>query len=162
MREMSKSAVSIARGALAVGEASLPRYASKFSRRDGYTLPQLFAVLAVRKFLGQDYRGMQTLLNEWSDLRDAVGLTKSPDYSTLCLAEAKLAREGGLSTASYMPASSVPAGSACSTIRPKRPSTPPGSRRGTRRPTSAAASAAPSARTRPGPSSRQRSTASRT
>ena len=51
-------------------------------------------MLAVRKFLGQDYRGMQTLLNEWSDLRQAIGLAKVPDYSTLCLAEAKLAREG--------------------------------------------------------------------
>ncbi len=59
MREMSKSAVGVAREALAVGEASLPRYASRYSRRDGFTLPQLFACLAVRRFLGQDHRGIE-------------------------------------------------------------------------------------------------------
>ncbi len=91
MREMTKSAVAVAREALRVGEAALPRYASKFSRRDGYTLPQLFACLAVRRFLGQDYRGTEVLLGEWSDLRRAIGLRKVPDHSTLCLAEAKLA-----------------------------------------------------------------------
>ncbi len=65
MREMSKSAVGVARGS-SVGEASLPRYASRYSRRDGFTLPQLFACLAVRRFLGQDYRGIEALLGEWS------------------------------------------------------------------------------------------------
>ena len=97
MREMTKSAVGVAREALAVGEATLPRYASKYSRRDGFTLPQLFACLAVRKFLGQDYRGVEALLGEWSDLRAAIGLSRVPDHSTLCLAEAKLAGEGGRS-----------------------------------------------------------------
>ena len=154
MREMTKSAVGVAREALAVGEASLPRYASKYSRRDGYTLPQLFACLAVRKFLGQDYRGIEAMLNEWSELRSAAGLSdKVPDHSTLCLAEAKLSAaeggdpggEGGAagSAGSCRAASGAPANWGSSTgTRPPRPrprSTRRGWRRGTRRPTSAGA-----------------------
>lgn len=150
MREMSKSAVGVAREALAVGEASLPRYASKYSRRDGFTMPQLFACLAVRKFLGQDYRGMEALLGEWSELRAAIGLPRVPDHSTLCLAEAKLVcddgeEKGGRRSRRCSPAaSSGRARSGCSTPRrtptppPGRPrSTRPGWRRVTRRPTSA-------------------------
>ena len=76
MRPMTHSALAVAREALAVGQAVLPPYASKFSRRDGYTQPQLFAILAVRKFLKEDYRGMQTRLGEWSDLRETLGLQK--------------------------------------------------------------------------------------
>lgn len=152
MREMSKSAVGVAREALAVGEASLPRYASKYSRRDGFTLPQLFACLAVRKFLGRDYRGMEALLGEWSELREAIGLPRVPDHSTLCLAEGKLAGEGEgegeqkggrCSPRCSPPASTGHARSGCSTPRrtptprPARPrSTRPGWRRGTRPPTS--------------------------
>lgn len=152
MREMTKSAVGVAREALAVGEASLPRYASKYSRRDGYTLPQLFACLAVRKFLGQDYRGMEVLLNEWSELREAAGLSDQvPDHSTLCLAEAKLSEaeggdpggEGGAagSAGSCRAASGVPAnwGSSTETRLPRPRSTRRGWRRGTPRPTSDAA-----------------------
>ena len=39
---MTKSVLRIARDALAAGEAALPPYASRYSRRD-YTQPQLFA-----------------------------------------------------------------------------------------------------------------------
>jgi hypothetical protein len=110
MREMSKSALAVAREALAVAGAALPRYASRFSRRDGYPLPQLFAVLVVRKFLRQDYRGIEALLGEWAELRAAIGLAERvPDHSTLCLAEAKLAARG-LSTDCSPPASRAGAG----------------------------------------------------
>ena len=44
--------------------ASLPRHSNKYSRHDGFTIPQLFACLAVRKFLGQDYRGIEVLLGD--------------------------------------------------------------------------------------------------
>lgn len=90
---MTKSAVKLAREALAVGNEALPTYASKFSRRD-YALPQLFAVLVLRKFLKTDYRGMVTLLAEWSDLRRVLKLSKVPDHSTLWYAEQKLAKKG--------------------------------------------------------------------
>jgi hypothetical protein len=146
MREMSKSALEVAREALAVAGAALPRHASRFSRRDGYPLPQLFAVLVVRKFLRQDYRGIEALLGEWSDLRAAIGLAKVPDHSTLCLAEAKLAARG-LSTDCSPPASRGRGISACWTMpaptrRPTPRSTRRDWRRGTRRHTSDGAAGA--------------------
>jgi len=95
MREMTRSAVALAAEALRVGESALPRYSSKHSRRDGYTLPQLFAVLVMRKFLKFDYRGMEVRLSEWAELREAIGLSRTPDYSALCLAEGKLLERGG-------------------------------------------------------------------
>lgn len=136
MREMSKSALAVAREALAVAEVALPRFASRFSRRDGYPLPQLFAVLVVRKFLRQDYRGIEALLGEWSDLRAAIGLAdRVPDHSTLCLAEAKLA-ERGLSTGCCPPASRGRGRSACwTTPAPTRSQTPRSTRRDWRRDT---------------------------
>jgi len=144
MREMSKSAPAVAREALAVGRAALPRYASRFSRRrrDGYPLPQLFAALVVRKFLRQDYRGIEAL-GEWSELRAAIGLAdgRVPDHSTLCLAEAKLASRG---LSSGWPLVSRGRGtSACGRRsapmpRPMQRSTRRGSRRATRWHTSAA------------------------
>ena len=82
MRSMTKSAVQIARDALAVGEAALPAYGSRYSRRD-YTQPQLFALLTLRQFLRTVYRGVVALAAEWRELRDALGLARVPHYSTL-------------------------------------------------------------------------------
>ena len=50
---MTRSALRVAREALAAGAAALPSYGSRFSRRD-YTQPQLFALLVVRQFLKAD------------------------------------------------------------------------------------------------------------
>ena len=60
MRQMSKSAVRVAREAIAAGRAALPDYGSRWSRHD-YTQPQLFALLVLRQFLRTDYRGIVTL-----------------------------------------------------------------------------------------------------
>ena len=60
LRSMTKSAVRVARDALAAGEAALPPYGSPFSRRD-CTQPQLFALLALRQFPRTDYRGVVAL-----------------------------------------------------------------------------------------------------
>jgi hypothetical protein len=78
---MSKSAVRVAREALAAGRAALPEYGSRFSRRD-YTQAQLFALLVLRQFLRTDYRGVVTLVAEWAELRRALGLSKVPHCST--------------------------------------------------------------------------------
>ena len=97
MRAMTKSAVRLAHEALAVGRASLPPYASRFSKHD-FTQPQLFALLALKQFLKTDYRGVVALLGEWAELRRALGLKKVPHYSTLCYAERRLladAERGG-------------------------------------------------------------------
>lgn len=97
MRAMTKSAVQVAREALAVGKQALPPYSSRFSRHD-YTQPQLFALLVLKQFLRTDYRGLVTLLAEWGELRCTLGLKKVPHYSTLCYAEQRLlkgAEKGG-------------------------------------------------------------------
>ena len=104
---MTKSAIALAREALALGRASLPAYASRFSRRD-FTLPQLFAVLVLRKFLKTDFRGIVALLEEWSDLRRVLGLRSVPNYSTLWYAQQKLL-EKGISIGSCPRASIAPA-----------------------------------------------------
>ena len=86
---MSKSAVRVAREALAAGRAALPEYGSRFSRRD-YTQAQLFALLVLRQFLRTDYRGVVTLVTEWRELRRTLGLTKVPHYSTLAHASRRI------------------------------------------------------------------------
>jgi hypothetical protein len=92
---MTKSPLAVAREALAVGERSLPAQASKFSRKD-YTLAQLFALLVLRKFFRTDFRGVVTIVREWAELRDVLGLDKVPDHSTLWHVEQKLLKKGGL------------------------------------------------------------------
>lgn len=97
MRSMTKSAVRLAREAFVVGQHALPRYGSRFSKHD-FTQPQLFALLALKQFLQTDYRGLVTLLAEWSELRQVLHLKRVPHYSTLCYAERRIlagAEKGG-------------------------------------------------------------------
>ena len=113
-RAMTKSAVRVAREALAVGREALPPYSSRFSKRT-YTQPQLFALLTLKQFLKTDYRGLVTLLAEWGELRRALGLTRVPHYSTLCYAERRLlagAEKGGPSPARSGRSSPEPGGRA--------------------------------------------------
>ena len=102
MRSMTKSALRVARDALAAGEAALPPYGSRCSRRD-YTQPQLFALLTLRQFLRADYRGVVALAAEWRELREALGLGRVPHHSTLAHAAPRLlagAEKGARSSAS--------------------------------------------------------------
>jgi hypothetical protein len=91
---MTKSALSMARQALIVARSSLPAYANSHSRKD-YTQHQLFALLAVRQFFDTDYRGVEQLTRDWSDLRSALGLKKVPDHSTLQRAAERLLGKKG-------------------------------------------------------------------
>ena len=50
------------------------------------------AILAIREFFHIDYRGMEQLLKDWSDLRQALDLKQVPDYSTLAKAHARLGK----------------------------------------------------------------------
>jgi hypothetical protein len=93
-RKMTKSPLALAREALAVARAALPAYSSKYSRKD-YTQHQLFALLALREFLKLDYRGLEVLLGEWPELREALGLVKVPDHSTLQKAAERLLEKRG-------------------------------------------------------------------
>ena len=90
---MTKSPIAVAREALRIGRQSLPAYASKFSRRD-YTLAQLFALLVLRKFFRTDYRGVVAIVGQWTELREILGLSKVPNYSTLWHVEQKLLEKG--------------------------------------------------------------------
>lgn len=91
MRTMTKSVLRLARTALAVGQASLPRYSGPHSRHD-FTQAQLFALVTIRQALRLDYRGVATLVGEWTELRTVLGLDRVPHYSTLCYAAHRLLR----------------------------------------------------------------------
>ena len=60
-RLMTKSPLRLAETALAVAREALPPYSCKYARKV-YTQHQLFALLALREFLKQDYRGLEQLL----------------------------------------------------------------------------------------------------
>jgi hypothetical protein len=120
MRAMTKSAVRLAREALAVGRTALPAYSGPRSRHD-YTQPQLFALLVLRQALRTDYRGLVTLLREWEELRRALRLRKVPHYSTLCYAAHRLlagAEKGGPSAGSSRSASPALPGVVSSPLGP--------------------------------------------
>ena len=91
---MTKSPLAVARTALDTARGALPAYSSKYSRHD-YTQHQHFALLALREFLRTDYRGLETMLREWAELRAVLGLTKVPDHSTMQKAAERLLAKGG-------------------------------------------------------------------
>jgi hypothetical protein len=91
---MTKSPLALARTALATARIALLPYSSKFSRHD-FTQHQLFALLALREFLKVDYRGLEAILRDWAELRDALGLKKVPDHSTLQRAARRLLEKRG-------------------------------------------------------------------
>jgi hypothetical protein len=91
---MTKSPLALARTALATAKIALLPYSSKFSRHD-FTQHQLLALLALREFLKVDYRGLEAILRDWAELRDALGLTKVPDHSTIQKAAARLLEKRG-------------------------------------------------------------------
>ena len=99
---MTKSPRALAREALRVAREALPPYSSKRSRKD-YTQHQLFAILALKAFLKTDYRGVVKPLEDFSELREELGLTEAPHYSTLCYAAGRLLQRGGPSCSSTPP-----------------------------------------------------------
>ncbi len=69
---------------------ALPRYSSKFSRKD-FTLPQLFACLVVREQMRLSYRGAEALLRDGRSWCRAIGMRrKTPDHATLARAAAAI------------------------------------------------------------------------
>ena len=92
-RSMTKSPLALAQKALQVAKASLEPYSNKYSPRR-YTQPQLFTILVLRQFFKTDYRGIEQMLYDFSDLRLVLDLQKVPDHSTLQKAEARLLKKG--------------------------------------------------------------------
>ena len=104
---MTKSSRRVAREALGLAQQALPAYSCPTSRHD-FTQAQLFAILALKTFLKTDYRGVVAFLDDFAELRDDLGLTKVPHYSTLCYAEQRLLKKGGSASSSGGP-SAAPA-----------------------------------------------------
>src|SRR5215204_383147 len=65
-----------------LARAALPSYTSKFSRHD-FTLPQLFACLAVMEQQKRSYRGAEALLRDGEAWCRDIGMRKPPDHNTL-------------------------------------------------------------------------------
>ena len=92
-RSLTKSPLALAKAALTAAHQALPAYSCPKSRHD-FTQHQLFTCLALKEFLKTDYRGLVQMLEEWSELRGALGLKKVPHYSTLCYAQQRLLKKG--------------------------------------------------------------------
>src|SRR5271170_823795 len=90
--ETCKSPWKVMRMAHAVACRCLPRYSSRFSRKD-FTLPQLFACLVVKDQLKRSYRGIEAVLRDCGDWLADIGLSKVPDHNTLCRAAKVLLAE---------------------------------------------------------------------
>ncbi len=74
--------VHLARIALEIAEAVLPHYRSKFSKHT-FTQPQLLAILCLMRYEDWTLRKAEVRLAEHSELRDALGLHKAADHTTL-------------------------------------------------------------------------------
>src|SRR6202035_1628031 len=71
-----------ARIALQVSRAVLPRYRSRFSKRQ-FTQPQLLAILCLMRYEDWTYREAEVRLAEHSELRHALHLATVPDHTAL-------------------------------------------------------------------------------
>lgn len=67
---------------LQLAQATLPRFAHKFSPHR-FTLPQLAACVLLKEYRQLDWRGIEALLELSPPLRRALGLGRTPDFSTL-------------------------------------------------------------------------------
>src|SRR5215467_9059453 len=74
--------VHFAQVARQVAEAALPQYRSKYSKHT-FTQPALLAVVCVMRYEEWTYRETEVRLAEHQELRDALGLARVPDHTTL-------------------------------------------------------------------------------
>src|SRR6266542_3502205 len=81
----SKSPRKVMLAAFALAKDVLPKFTCKFSRKD-FTLPQLFACLALREHQKKSYRGIEALLDDARHWCHAIGMKRVPDHNTLCRA----------------------------------------------------------------------------
>ncbi len=88
----NKSTLTVARMALQAAKQALGQYSHIKSPRK-FTQPQLFACLIIKELRRLDYRGIQVMLSEWSDLRQCLGLKRVPHFTTLCAASKRLLKK---------------------------------------------------------------------
>jgi hypothetical protein len=89
MATTSKSPRAVLTAAHAVAAAAIPAYAHRFSPKV-FTQHQVFACLVLKAFLKTDYRGVAALLADCPDLRAAIGMRRTPHFTTLQKAAARL------------------------------------------------------------------------
>jgi hypothetical protein len=92
MSRTTKSPLALARAALATAEQVVPPYSCKHSRKD-FTQPQLLALLLLKQFFKIGYRDVVAWVAEWSDLRQALGLTKVPHFTAIQKAGVRLLKK---------------------------------------------------------------------
>lgn len=105
-----KSPLELARRAMAEAGEAIPQYSSRFSRHD-YTQHQLYALVALRRLLKTDYRGLEATLRDWTELREALGLVRVPDHSTIQRAARRLEKSAKARRAVKRASTSVRPGS---------------------------------------------------
>ena len=88
----SKSPRKVLQVAYALGREVFAPYAHRFSPKK-FTQAQLFACLALKEFLKLDYRGVQQLLLDTSDLRAVIELRVVPHWTTLQKAADRLLKK---------------------------------------------------------------------
>ena len=73
--------VELAKCALAIAKRVMPLYGSKYSKHT-FTQPQLLAILCLMRYEDWTFRETEIRLQEHSELRMALGLKQTPDYTT--------------------------------------------------------------------------------
>ena len=89
---MTKSPLALAKLALKTAQQALPTYSDLRSRHD-FTQAQIFAILTLRQFFGTDYRGIIKILQEHQNIKDALGMTKLPHFTTLQKAQQRMLKK---------------------------------------------------------------------
>jgi hypothetical protein len=95
MSRTSKSPRKVALVALGVGEEALPDYSHRFSPKV-FTQAQLFVCLVLKEFFRTDYRGITAILADSPDLRQVIGLKKTPHFTTVQKASRRLLRNANV------------------------------------------------------------------
>jgi len=89
MSTTSKSPRRVLEVAHRVARRCLPAYSHRCSPKK-FTQHQLFACLVLKAFVKLDYRGVEQLLEDSPALRAVIGLTATPDFTTLAKASQRL------------------------------------------------------------------------
>lgn len=101
MGQTTKSPLALVQTTFALATAALSPYSCKKSRRD-FTQAQLFSILVLRQFLKTDYRGVIEHLAVCEEVRQSIGLSKLPHFTTIQKAEHRLLKKK-TSTLSSLP-----------------------------------------------------------
>jgi IS5 family transposase len=88
----SKSPNDVAYLAYVTAKRSLPPYLHLKSPKK-FTQHQLVACLVLKEFFTTDYRGIEEIINDSSDLKKILELEHAPNYTTLCKAAKRLTKK---------------------------------------------------------------------